>query len=273
MYFSEWVETQPPTRSTVGVFCRLARWSSPRSHLWWRGDRALDFGCHWVLGKRQKKTKTQGAFWKIPQKPWKPTVYVRKVFRIVGVFLEVWAISPGQVGKIIEHNKDQTTEKHILKLPIGKSFRDFFRQKHPGFSRLLGWTFAAALRQTLAPRWDVGRVFMPRHVFGIYIYVRHIYTILYIYIHIIYIYRSYVYIQFGHPVAARWMFVANQFHLPHLRHDGEFRLTSMLFQRTQPPIGSLSPWLCWMNSFTAVVWDLLTVDFVEFSKILQLSFT
>ena len=54
--------------------------------------------------------------------------------------------------------------------------------------------------------------------------------------------------------------------LPHLRHDGEFRLTSMLFERTQPPIGSLSPWLCWMNSSTAVVWDLLTVDFVEFSK-------
>ena len=95
--------------------------------------RSSRFGFRSPLSFGEAKKKPQKAPWKIPQKPWKPTVYVRKFFRIVGVFLEVWAISPGYVGKIIDQNKDQTTEKHILKLPIGKSFREFFP---PNKSRL-----------------------------------------------------------------------------------------------------------------------------------------
>lgn len=70
----------------------------------------------------------------------------------MGIFLEVWAICPGHVGKIIDQNKDQTTVKHILKLPIGKSFRDFFRQKIQAFPDSL----AEPLLRRCGKLWHLG---------------------------------------------------------------------------------------------------------------------
>ena len=148
---------------------RLARWTPPRSHLWWRGDRAIWISVAIEMGKRKKK-KTQGALEDTP-KTLKTNSLCKEIRSNCGHFFGSLGYLPRACGQNHWPKQGSNNRKTHPQTSNWEIFPGLFSPKNPGFSRLLGWTFAAALRQTLAPRWDVGRGKMPRHVFSIYIYM------------------------------------------------------------------------------------------------------
>ena len=258
-----------------GVFCRLARWTSPRSHLWWRGEVEPIWISVAIEFWGSEKTKNPQGALEDTQKPWKPTVYVRKVFRIVGIFLEVWGYLPrvsGQNHWTKQGSNNRKTHPQTSNWEIFPGF--FFAKKIQAFPDSL----AEPLLRRCGKLWHLGGTFdvekchVMCSVYEAYIYIYKIYTYTFTYISYIYIYN--VYIQFRHPVAGRWMFVAKEVKSLHPFFTYPTTSTSATWWRvsTHKYVVSEKPAAYWIPKPLIVLDEqfysccLGLVDFVEFSK-------